>query len=446
MHPEKEGLLPLGAGEAIPSLPPKRFNPAARRRNLRRSRVLRLAFLFCVAFITYSQLEQLRGLRFWSRSSQLSATRLQANLETCKKLQRRPEDPKGLGRERNGRFVDGTKPTLIRNATVWVGEPAEGTSEEDARAGKGYAWIKTDVFIDGGLIQKVEAGISLASLPHDTQVYDAHGRQLTSGIIDMHSHAGVDSLPSIRGNEDTNEMSDDITPYVRSWDAIQPLDHQIQVIKSGGVTTSLVLPGSGNNIGGEAFLIKHAVGKQDGRSELSIEDMFADPERNWRYMKMACGENAKRVYGKVGRGPFSRMGESWYFRHAFEEATKLVRDQDDWCAKAEAIGAENMSQYLPEELKWESLGAVLRGQVHVNTHCYTVPDLESFVDHTNEFKFSVRAFHHAHSTFLVPEVRIATPMLMVSPRFPHLLLMDSRSRHFLRIFGTEYLSKNTDPE
>ncbi|CAI4219090.1 unnamed protein product [Parascedosporium putredinis] len=335
--------------------------------------VLRLAFLFCVAFITYSQLEQLRSLRFWSRSSQLSATRLQANLETCKKLQRRPEDPKGLGRERNGRFVDGTKPTLIRNATVWVGEPAEGTSEEDARAGKGYAWIKTDVF-------------------------------LTSGIIDMHSHAGVDSLPSIRGNEDTNEMSDDITPYVRSWDAIQPLDHQIQVIKSGGVTTSLVLPGSGNNIGGEAFLIKHAVGKQDGRSELSIEDMFADPERNWRYMKMACGENAKRVYGKVGRGPFSRMGESWYFRHAFEEATKLVRDQDDWCAKAEAIGAENMPQYLPEELKWESLGAVLRGQVHVNTHCYTVPDLESFVDHTNEFKFSVRAFHHAHSTFLVPEV------------------------------------------
>ncbi|PKS13257.1 hypothetical protein jhhlp_000028 [Lomentospora prolificans] len=404
MHPEKEGLLPTSTGAAVPLVAPNHFALKARRRNVRRSRVFRFVILSCILLIAYTQFEQLRSFRFWSQSSKLSVTRLQANLETCKKLHQKPQDPIGLGREKNDRFVDGTRPTLIRNASVWVGEPKEGTSKEDARAGKGYSWIKADVFVDRGIIQKVAAEISPSSLPEDTEVYDADGRQLTSGIIDMHSHAGVDSLPSVRGNEDTNEMSDDITPYVRSWDAIQPLDHQIQVIKSGGVTTSLVLPGSGNNMGGEAFLIKHAVGKHDGRSELSIEDMFADPDQNWRYMKMACGENAKRVYGKVGRGPFSRMGESWYFRHAFEEASKLVRDQDDWCAEAEAVGAENMPRYLPEELKWESLGAVLRGQVHVNTHCYTIPDLESFVDHTNEFKFSVRAFHHAHSTFLVPEI------------------------------------------
>ena len=103
-------------------------------------------------------------------------------------------------------------------------------------------------------------------------------------------------------------------------------------------------------------------------------------------------------------GPFSRLGESWYFRHAFEEATKLKNAQDDWCDAADRLGARNMQTYLPEELKWESLIAVLRGQVLVNTHCYTIPDLEAYVRHTNEFKFSVRAFHHAHSTFLVPEV------------------------------------------
>ena len=63
-----------------------------------------------------------------------------------------------------------------------------------------------------------------------------------------------------------------------------------------------------------------------------------------------------------------------------------------------------MATYLPQDLEWESLGALLRGQVLLNTHCYTVPDLEAFVRHTNEFKFRVQAFHHAHQTYLVPEI------------------------------------------
>ncbi|KAF2967552.1 hypothetical protein GQX73_g6067 [Xylaria multiplex] len=317
----------------------------------------------------------------------------------------KPGDPIGAGRYRNARYIDGHKPTLIKNATIWVGEPAKGTSAEDARAGIGYSWIHGDVFLEYGLIKRVEADIDLSTLSSDTLVWDAKGRRLTTGIIDMHSHSGVDGLPELVGGEDTNELSSDITPYVRSIDGINPNDYQIEVIKSGGVTTSLVLPGSGNNIGGEAFVIKHAVGQPDGRNETSAADMLADPDRTWRYIKMACGENPKRVYGKVGEhGPFSRLGESWEFRHAFEQAAKFVSAQDDWCAAADAVGVENMDSYLPQEIEWEILGAVLRGQVHVNTHCYTIPDLEAFVDHTNEFKFPVRAFHHAHQTFLVPEI------------------------------------------
>lgn len=159
-------------------------------------------------------------------------------------------------------------------------------------------------------------------------------------------------------------------------------------------------------MGGEAYVVKHAVGKTDGRPEISAEDMLADPDKNWRYMKMACGENPKRVYGRVGRsfGPFSRLGESWYFRHAFEQASALVAAQDDWCHAADQTGSENMLTYLPQELQWESLAALLRGQVLLNTHCYTVPDLEAFIRHTNEFKFKIRAFHHAHQTYLVPEI------------------------------------------
>lgn len=112
----------------------------------------------------------------------------------------------------------------------------------------------------------------------------------------------------------------------------------------------------------------------------------------------------KRVYGKPGEhGPSSRLGESWEFRRAFEQARAMVRKQDDWCAVASA-GLDMVEGYLPNEIRWESLVALLRGQVHLNTHCYTITDLEAFVDHTNEFEFVVRAFHHAHQTYLVPEV------------------------------------------
>ena len=347
--------------------------------------------------------------------STLSLQHLQEDHAHCSKLRSVPKDPSGL-RARSLRYVDGHKAVLIRNATVWTGEPASGTTAEEARQGKGYAWIRSDVLMEYGLIKLVEPSISSEDLPVDYETFDAAGRQLTAGIVDMHSHAGVFPLPILRGSHDDNELSSDITPFVRSIDGFNPLDPQIQVIKSGGVTTSLILPGSGNNMGGEAYVIKHAAGKANGRAELSQADMLADPEGNWRYMKMACGENAKRVYGRLGRdfGPFSRLGEAWQFRHAFEQAAALVKEQDDWCNAADSIGPESLDSYLPRDLKWESLGAALRGQIHINTHCYTVADLEAFVRHTNEFKFPVRAFHHAHQTYLVPEVR------MPCTYFPHL--------------------------
>ena len=263
--------------------------------------------------------------------------------------------------------------------------------------------MPADVFIDKGLIIEIADHISAGHLPHDTGIVEAGGRLLTPGIIDMHSHAGLGSVGNLQ--DDVNELSRDITPYVRSIDGLDPLQPEFDFIKSGGVTTSLFLPGSGNNMGGEAFVLKFAVGEKNGREEISQQDLFADPEREWRYMKMACGENPKRTYGRAGHhGPYSRLGEAWEFRHALEQAQQYVQKQDDWCAAADVIGAESMQSYLPQDLQWESLGAVLRGQVRVNTHCYTIPDLEAFVRHTNEFKFRLYAFHHAHQTYLVPEV------------------------------------------
>ena len=395
---EKEGLPRYSTADEYAAL-------RQRKRLIRRcSRLLVMVLLVGVVY-KYFQSEVVSSSASNRQDNLLSVDRLRGDHASCAQLRSTPKDPSGP-REQNARFIEGQRSVLIKNATVWTGEPLPDKYADENTASGSYTWIHTDVLLERGLITKVEPDISLDAALKDCEVWNANGRMLTSGIVDMHSHAGVDTLPELVGSSDDNELSSDTTPYVRSIDGLNPLDPQIQVIKSGGVTTSLILPGSGNNIGGEAYVVKFAVGQQDGRPEISAEDMLADPERHWRYIKMACGENAKRVYGEVGRdyGPFSRLGEAWYFRHAFEQASQLVRAQDDWCAAADRIGADNMPSYLPADLKQETLAAVLRGQVMVNTHCYTVPDLEAFLRHTNEFNFSVRAFHHAHQTYLVPEI------------------------------------------
>ncbi|PTB65260.1 family 9 carbohydrate esterase [Trichoderma citrinoviride] len=399
---DEKARLPPYSASGLPLPASGAAHVRGRRAAFRRSRVLKLFGATCLTLLVVGQWTQI--WRDDAKAPLLSLDKLNNDLQICQKLRHKPQDPIGLGRDKNARWIPGSQPTLIKNATIWIGEPVEGTSEADARAGKGWEWIQGDVLLEHGLIKRVESHISSQSLPKDTQIFDAAGRQLTTGIIDMHSHAGVDSLPFLRGYADTNEVSDDITPWARSIDAINTFDPQIEVIKSGGVTTSLILPGSGNSMGGEAFTIKHAVGPKNGRTEISAQDLLADPDRNWRFMKMACGENPKRVHGGVDKRPFSRMGESFNFRHAFEQARALIQRQDDWCDKADAVGVENMEEYLPQEIFWESLAAALRGQVHINTHCYTVTDLEAMVDHTNEFKFPIRAFHHAHQTYLATEI------------------------------------------
>lgn len=413
MDLEKDSLPPYSAAIADTGDGPVGQTRWSRRWLVSRTRRrrLRLIGVACLlAFCAYTQWRQTHLLPGKKTSNSdvtaygLSVKQLHTDLLTCSTRDTKPVDSVGSAREKNDRYVEGHKPTLIRNATVWVGEPASAESGH-------YSWIAADVFLEHGLIKQVGKDLQLHGLQpgRDLLVYDAAGRPLTSGLIDMHSHAGVHGLPTLHSNDDVSELSTNIAPFVRSIDGIQPTDAHLRVIKSGGVTTSLILPGSGNNIGGEAFVVKHAVGPRDGRPEISVEDMLVDHRgsdgQSWRHVKMACGENPKHVHGKAGeRGPISRLGESWEFRRAFEKAAKLRRAQDDWCRTASTLGLDAVRTYLPVEREWEMLVAVLRGQVHVHVHCYTIPDLEAFVDHTNEFNFSVRAFHHAHQSYLVPEV------------------------------------------
>lgn len=217
---------------------------------------------------------------------------------------------------------------------------------------------------------------------------------------------GVDSWPALAGTSDTNEMTTPLTPFVRSLDAFYPSDKGIEVVASGGVTTALVLPGSGNLMGGEAYAFKlrpvPTTSNEDMLVQAGIDDQV---DRKWRWMKMACGENPKRFYGSQIRMPSTRLGEAYLFRHGLDEARVLKNKQDDWCSAAQNLqeGARLETRF-PEDLSLESLVALLRGDVRLNVHCYETQDIEAMIRHSLEFNFTIRAFHHALDAYRIPDI------------------------------------------
>lgn len=227
---------------------------------------------------------------------------------------------------------------------------------------------------------------------------------MTPGIVDVHSHMGNEPSPVLIGASDGNSLKGLTLPYLRSVDAINTHDTSYQHSMSGGITTSLILPGSADGIGGQAFVIKLRPTSARSTSAMLVEPPYGlngsevdveSPPR-WRHIKHACGENPARVYDGT------RMDTVWAQRSIYNEARILRDKQDEYCAKVDA--GVVVSEPFPDDLRLEALVDVLRGKVKVQTHCYEAVDLDAFVRMSNEFKFPVAAFHHAHEAYLVPEV------------------------------------------
>lgn len=160
-------------------------------------------------------------------------------------------------------------PTLIRNATVLVGD---GRRLEGA-----------DVLLDDGEIKRVGSGLDA---PRGAIVVDGTGKWITPGLIDVHSHLGVYPAPGLDAHQDGNEMSNPVTAQVWAEHGVWPQDPGFATALAGGVTSMLILPGSANLIGGRGVVLKNTPG------ETYQEMKF--PGAPWS-LKMACGENPKRV-------------------------------------------------------------------------------------------------------------------------------------------------------
>jgi imidazolonepropionase-like amidohydrolase len=266
-----------------------------------------------------------------------------------------------------------SRTTVIRNATILT---AAGPMIE-----------RGSVLIQDGRIAAVGQNVDA---PADAVVIDATGKWVTPGIIDTHSHLGVYPAPGIESTSDGNEMTNPNTAEVWAEHSLWPQDPQFELALAGGVTTMQLLPGSANLFGGRGVTIKNV------RSRTAAGMKFPGAPHG---LKMACGENPKRVYGSRNQAPGTAMGNMAGYRKAWIAAAKYRNDWKKWRDE----GADPAKR--PERnLQLETLAGVLDGEILVHNHCYRADEMAAMIELSKEFGYKITSFHHAVEAYKVRDL------------------------------------------
>ncbi len=237
------------------------------------------------------------------------------------------------------------------------------------------------VLITDGRISAVNAG---GAVPDGTAtVVDGTGKFLMPGIIDVHSHMGVYPWPGASAHGDGNEAIDPVTARVWAGDSFHVSDPALSRARAGGVTTIQVLPGSANLIGGQAAIFK----LRPARTLAGLTFPGAP-----RGIKMACGENPKRVYGGDADGPQTRMGNLASMRAAFQRAKDYRKARATW--RDPPMTDDNL----------ETLLDVMDGKIRVHIHCYRHDDIEGIFRVMDQFGIQVASIQHALEAYKVRDI------------------------------------------
>ncbi|MBI1968177.1 MAG: amidohydrolase family protein [Gemmatimonadetes bacterium] len=259
---------------------------------------------------------------------------------------------------------------LIRNATIMTAAGREIPSGS--------------ILLQDG---KIVAMGTTVTAPADAVVVDGTGKYVTPGLIDTHSHLGVYSAPGTFAESDGNEATTPVTAEVWAEHSFWPQDPQIPLAIAGGITTIQALPGSANLIGGRSAVLKLIPAR-------TVQEMkFPGAPYG---LKMACGENPKRVYGGRPGGPSTRMGNLAGYRAAFSEAENYRQRWDKW-------NRDHQGEPPQRNLRNETLTEVLRGKIYVQNHCYRADEMVQMLDLAREFGFRIRSFHHAVEAYKIAD-------------------------------------------
>ncbi|MET3931873.1 imidazolonepropionase-like amidohydrolase [Lysobacter sp. OAE881] len=269
-------------------------------------------------------------------------------------------------------------PVLISGATVLTGT---GQRLEGA-----------DVLLQDGKVVAVGTGLQA---PAGATRVDGTGKWVTPGLIDVHSHLGVYPSPGVSAHSDGNEMTAPVTPNVWAEHSVWPQDPGFATALAGGITSLQVLPGSANLIGGRGVTLKNVAA--------TTYQGMKFPGAPWG-LKMACGENPKRVYGGKS-GPATRMGNVAGYRAAFIDASEYLtknggkkKDEPEkkrrWWQSANDAGESDKDTGGKRDLKLDTLAGAINGDIRVHIHCYRADEMAVMLDLAKEFGFKVAAFHH----------------------------------------------------
>ena len=259
--------------------------------------------------------------------------------------------------------------TLITNAHILTGNGGEIESGS--------------ILIENGKITAI--GEAVDGGGSDVLTIDAGGKYVTPGIIDVHSHLGNYPSPAVNAHGDGNEVTSPITSEVWAEHGVWPQDPGFDEALAGGVTTLHILPGSANLFGGRGITLRNVPSR-------TVQGMkFPDAPYT---LKMACGENPKRVYGDKG-GPDSRMGNVAGYRKNWIKAQDYKKKLDK---------GEDVSR----DLQLETLAGVLSGEILVQMHCYRADEMVQILDIAKEFDYKVTTFHHAIEAYKIGDVLAET--------------------------------------
>lgn len=243
--------------------------------------------------------------------------------------------------------------------------------------GLGNEFKDYDILIKDGKIQEIGPDLVIDG----SEVIDAQGKWVTPGIIDIHSHMGVYPAPGVRTSSDGNEATAPVTAEVWAEHSVWTQDPQFVLALKGGITSFHVLPGSANLIGGRGATFKNVPNN-------SIQAMkFPNAPHS---LKMACGENPKRVYGSRGQSPATRMGNMAGYRKAWIEAERYYENIQE-------------GKDIKRDLRNDTLAGVLSGDILVQNHCYRADEMMMMIEMSKEFDYKITTFHHAVEAYKVAD-------------------------------------------
>lgn len=272
----------------------------------------------------------------------------------------------------------------------------------------GENYEKGSILIHDGKIIDIGQNIEV---PSGTEVIDAEGLTVMPGIIDAHCHLGMweDSI-GFEG-ADGNESTDPVTPHLRAIDGINPRDVNFKEAYEAGVTTVMTGPGSANVIGGQFAIIK-TFGKR-------IDDMIVKAPAA---LKIAFGENPKRIYGQKGKAPITRMATAALIREALIKA-KTYKEKKKM--------AESNPEKMPDiDMKLEAILPVLDKKIPLKAHAHRADDIFTALRIAKEFDVNITLDHVTEGHLIADELKQANVPVIVGPSFGERSKVELKEKSF----------------